>query len=522
MRRRTTTAPATAEPCNDHGHGGTVVPLNLSNRDQSSGHLFYNRRLRAAVTRFSVRMKHDDRKQQAALLLSAVFVLLGCGWMALLHFVKPAGLVGQSPIVGNRDTGAVYARIDGRLHPALNLTSARLATGGDSVPTWVKAGEIAKYPTGPIIGIPGVPDDLGTTANPVSAWAVCDTARTGAGPEPPMVTAIVGELPAGGRAEPVGSTHAILATHRGDTYLIWDGKRSRINLADRSVTFNLGLDRGAIRAIELSNALFDAIPATEPIVVPVIPRAGTPSRWLPGSVVGRVLETRDATGEVSGFYVLLPEGVQRITAFVADLLRTADSQGAPVPELVSPDKLVNIPEVERLSVGYYPTGKPTFVDTDANPVTCVSWKKQSTDPQATITVVNGRGLPTPQYLDAHLVTLVRDNRDADSVEAHQTLMLPGAANFVASTGAAVAAPTRESLFWVSPQGVRYGIEWDDATLTALRLDAARAVQAPWSILRTFAAGPAISRADALLARDSIATAAAAAPIASGDRQSEGR
>lgn len=104
------------------------MPLNLSNRDQNSGHLFYKRRLRAAITRFSVRMKHDDRKQQAALALSIVFVLLGCGWMALLHFMKPAGLAGRSAIVGNRDTGAVYARIDGRLYPALNL---KLGPPGD-------------------------------------------------------------------------------------------------------------------------------------------------------------------------------------------------------------------------------------------------------------------------------------------------------------------------------------------------------------------------------------------------------
>lgn len=502
------------------------MPLNLSNRDQTSGQLFYARRLRAAVTRFSVRMKHDDRKQQAALLLSAVFVVLGCGWMALLHVVKPAGLVGQSAVVGNRDTGALYARIDGRLHPALNLTSARLATGGDSMPTWVKASEIAKYPTGPIIGIPGVPDDLAVTGNPMSAWTVCDTAggtpRTGAAGDAPLVTAIAGELQAGGRAAAMSEAYAILATHRGDTYLVWGGKRSRINLADRSVTFNLGIDPGTVRPVELSNALFDAIPATEPLAVPVIPQAGTASKWLPGSVVGRVLETRDSTGEVNGFYVLLPAGVQRITAFAADLLRTANSHGAPAPELVSPDKLVNIPEVEILNLGYYPTAKPTFVDTDANPVTCVSWMKQSTDPQATIAIVNGRGLPTPQHLDAHLVTLVRDNRDSDSVEAHQTLMLPGAANFVASTSAAPGAATRESLFWVSPQGVRYGVERDDATLAALRLDPSRAVQAPWSILRTFAAGPAISRADALLARDSIAVAAVAAPIGPVDQPSEER
>jgi type VII secretion protein EccB len=136
------------------------VPLNLSNRDQTSGHVFYNRRLRAAITRFSVRMRHDDRKQHAALALSVVFVLLGCAWMALLNFIKPAGLVGQSTIVGNRDTGALYARIDGRLYPALNLTSARLATGSAAAPSWVKSAEIAKYPTGPMIGIPGIPDDL--------------------------------------------------------------------------------------------------------------------------------------------------------------------------------------------------------------------------------------------------------------------------------------------------------------------------------------------------------------------------
>ena len=127
-----------------------VVPLNLSNRDQNSGHLFYNRRLRAAITRFSVRMKHDDRKQQAAVALSIVLVLIGVGWMALLHVMKPAGLIGESAIIGDRDTGAVYAKINGRLYPALNLTSARLAVGNAASPAWVKASEIAKYPTGPI------------------------------------------------------------------------------------------------------------------------------------------------------------------------------------------------------------------------------------------------------------------------------------------------------------------------------------------------------------------------------------
>ena len=494
------------------------MPLNLSNRDQNSGHLFYNRRLKAAITRFSVRMKHDDRKQQAAVALSVVFVLIGVGWMALLHVMKPAGLVGQSAIIGNRDTGAVYAKINGRLYPALNLTSARLAVGSAATPTWVKPPEIAKYPTGPMIGIPGVPDSLTVTPSSVSAWSVCATAPTHGSGGPPLVTSIAGELSTAGRAAPMGPSQAVLVTHKDATYVIWGGQRSLIDPTDRSVTFNLGLDPGVTYPIAISNALFDTLPATEPLVVPAIPDQGTPSTWLPGSTVGSVLETRDSNGVVTGFYALLPDGVQKITSFVADLLRTALAQGSGTPTLVSPDKLIHIPAVEVLNVGYYPPGKLNFIDSAANPVTCVAWQKQSTDPQAAISVFNGRGLPVPIGMDQRLVRLVRDDRNPDSVEADQALVLPVAANFVATTSGVATSDSRESLYWLSPQGVRYGVQWDEKTLQALGLNPGSAVQAPWPIVRTFAAGPAISRESALLARDTISGGAAVAPIPEANQQ----
>jgi type VII secretion protein EccB len=474
--------------------------------------------LKAAITRFSVRMKHDDRKQQAAVALSIVFVLIGIGWMALLHVMKPAGLVGQSAIIGNRDTGAVYAKINGRLYPALNLTSARLAVGSAATPTWVKAPEIAKYPTGPMIGIPGVPDSLTVTPSSVSAWSVCDTAPTHGSGAPPLVTAIAGELSTAGRAAPMGPSQAVLVTHKGATYVIWGGQRSEIDPTDRSVTFNLGLDPGVTYPIAISNALFDALPATEPLVVPAIPAQGRPSTWLPGSTVGSVLETRDSNGVVTGFYALLPDGVQKITSFVADLLRTALAQGSATPTLVSPDKLIHIPVVDVLDVGYYPSGKLNFIDSAANPVTCVAWQKQSTDPQATISVFNGRGLPVPIGMDPRLVRLVRDDRNPDSVEADQALVLPVAANFVATTSGVATSDSRESLYWLSPQGVRYGVQWDEKTLQALGLNPGSAVQAPWPIVRTFAAGPAISRENALLARDTISGGAAVAPIPEANQQ----
>lgn len=488
------------------------MPLNLSNRDQNSGHLFYNRRLRAAITRFSVRMKHDDRKQQAALALSIVFVLIGVGWMALLHLLKPAGLVGESAVVGDRDTGEVYAKIDGRLYPALNLTSARLAVGSAATPAWVKAGEIARYPTGPMIGIPGVPDNLDVTSGAVSAWSVCDTAAVHGSRTAPTVTAIAGELPPFGRAAPLRPEQAILAAHHNATYVIWGGQRSAIDPDDRSVAFNLGLDPGVTHPIAISNAVFDAMPATEPLVVPQIPEQGTPSGWLDHARVGTVLQTRDAGGAVSGFYVLLPGGVQKITGFVADLIRTADPQGAGTPRLVGPDKLIGIPAVDVLNVDYYPRGRMKFIDTTANPVTCVAWQKQVGDPQARIAVLTGRGLPVPIGADSRLVDLVRDDRSADSVEADRTLVLPGAANLVATTSGVATADSRESLYWISPRGVRYGIQWDQTTLQALGVDSRTAVQAPWPIVRTFAAGPAVSRDTALLAHDTITAGGAVAAV----------
>lgn len=478
------------------------MPLSLSNRDQNSGHLFYNRRLRAATTRFSVRMKHDDRKQTAALVLSVLLVAIACGWMLLLNVLKPTGIVGDSAIIGDRDSGALYARINGRLYPVLNLTSARLATGTANQPTWVKPAEIAKYPTGPLVGIPGAPAAMPVHRGATSAWAVCDTAGRPRSPELPVVTSIAGVLDGFDRATPLSDDAGVLVTFEGNTFVIWGGKRSQIDPTNRAVTLSLGLDPGVTLPVEISRALYDALPATEPLGVPAVPLAGTPSTWVSGSQVGAVLQTQTASGS-NQFYVLLPDGVQKITSFVADLLRSANSYGSTAPRVVTPDVLVNIPEVSSLAVDYYPTKRLNFIDTTADPTTCVGWEKGSTDPQARVVVYNGRGLPTPSYMDNRIVHLVRDDRDPASVVANQVLVLPGAANFVTSTSGVVTSDSRESLFWVSDNGVRFGITNDDTTLRALGLDPGSAVQAPWPLLRTFAAGPALSREAALLARDTV-------------------
>jgi type VII secretion protein EccB len=294
----------------------------------------------------------------------------------------------------------------------------------------------------------------------------------------------------------------LLVTFEGATYVIWGGKRSQIDPADRAVTLSLGLDPGVTVPVQISRALFDGLPATEPLLVPKVPEAGTPSKWLAGSQVGAVLQDQTAGGG-SQFYVLLADGVQKVGGFVADLMRSANSYGSTAPRTVTPDVLVSIPEVTSLPIDYYPSKRLNFVDSAANPTTCVGWEKASTDPQARVVIYNGRGLPVPASMDNRIVRLVRDDRNPASVVANQVLVLPGAANFVTSTSGVITSDSRESLFWVSDSGVRFGIAADEPTLRALGLDPAGAVQAPWPLLRTFAAGPALSREAALVARDTV-------------------
>jgi hypothetical protein len=74
---------------------------------------------------------------------------------------------------------------------------------------------------------------------------------------------------------------------------------------------------------------------------------------------------------------------------------------------------------------------------------------------------------------------------------------------VQTVGQDPASPPAGALFWLSDTGIRYGIEAPNqdemaATVAALGLRGP-ATPAPWSVLTLFAAGPALSKDDALTA-----------------------
>ena len=490
------------------------MALNLTSRLQVTAHYFWNRRNAAALSHHGVRLEYDpEQRRSAALILGVMFTLLAMALMFMLSMCSPAGQVGQSAILADRDTGAVYVMVDGRLHPALNLMSARLIAGQPNNPTFVKAAELEKYPQGPLVGIVGAPAAMPIRTASSSDWTVCDTAptptSTTSAASEPVVTAIAGQLTLGQRSAPLQMPDAILGHYGDRTYVIWEGHRSEIDLSNKAVALALGVDSTAPEPIPLSRPLFDALPATDPLVSPAIPGAGEPSRWnvADGAVIGSVLTVRDLgqPNAAESLYVLLRDGVQRVSPFVASLLRSANSFGDVAPIQVAPDKLAPIPVVDKLPVSFYPATRLRLVDTAVNATTCLAWSKGATDRAAEITILSGQGLPIPLgSADNRLVKLPKGVHDPESVEADQVYIAPGATNLVMTTSAAPAASSREAMWWISDQGVRFGIELSDDAFRALGVSPDRSQQAPWPLIRAFAPGPALTRADALVQHDSLA------------------
>ena len=493
------------------------MALNLTSRLQVTAHYFWNRRNAAALSHHGVRLDYDpEQRRLSSLILGYMLVGILVALAALMAYIKPAGQVGTSAILANRDTGAIYVMVDGRLHPT-NLINARLIAGANDNPTFVKADEIAKYPQGPKVGIVGAPDEMPIRTGLDSQWAVCDTApaatATSSAGKDPVVTALGGPLTVGRRSAPLSMPNAILARHNDITFVVWDGHRSDIDLTNKSVALALGVDSAAPEPVPMSTALYDAIPATDPLVIPAIANAGQPAPWNlgNGAVIGSVLSVREVQGS-DGLYVLLPNGVQHISPFVASLLRSANSFGDVAPVPVTPDKLAPVPVVDSLPVAYYPATRLRLVDTTVNGTTCLAWAKGPTDKAARVTVLSGQGLPIAPELDDRIVPLIKDAPgDPTSAEANQAYIAPGATNLVMSTSGDPSSVSRDALWWISDQGIRYGIALDDSALKPLGITTSSAQQAPWALIRTFATGAALSAEDAKIQRDSVA------PVGGGEK-----
>src|SRR5699024_8743688 len=118
---------------------------------------------------------------------------------------------------------------------------------------------------------------------------------------------------------------AILATSDAGatTWLIWDGKRSRIDLNDSPVTSAVGISVDTPTPRRINRQLLNLIPESPPLTVPFIGNAGDPPRFVwPAAgrtpLVGSVIV--DHENNQTRRYVVDAEGLQPITEVIAAML----------------------------------------------------------------------------------------------------------------------------------------------------------------------------------------------------------
>jgi type VII secretion protein EccB len=471
-------------------------------RHQVTGWRFVMRRIASGVALHDTRMLVDPlRTQTRAVLMGVIVLVTGLVGCFVFSLIRPNGSAANNAILADRSTAALYVRVGEELHPVLNLASARLIAGKPANPTMVKSTELDKFPLGNLIGIPGAPERMVQNTRKDADWTVCDAASgTAAG-----VTVIAG-VPdsSGARAAAVDAGKAVLVSNPSGAWLLWDGRRSRIDLTDHAVTGALGFGTDVHTPRPIAAGLFNAIPESPPLAAPVIPDAGTPAKFPVPAPIGGVVETHGLESNSATYYAVLPDGLQQVSPVLAAILRNTNSYGLDQPPHLGADKAAKLPVSRQLDTNRFPEQRISLLDAAHEPVACAHWSKASGASTNSLTLLAGSALPIADSL--HTEGLV--GAGAGGI-ASRVAMAPGTGYFAQTVGQSAASPAAGSLFWISDTGVRYGIDneagvtGDAKTADALGLTPP-ATPIPWSVLSLYAQGPTLSRADALLAHDGLA------------------
>ncbi|MHA3023879.1 type VII secretion protein EccB [Mycobacterium sp. BMJ-28] len=489
------------------------MPAQVTTRAQVNGYRFLIRRLEHALIRGDSRMIHDPmRGQMRALLVGMVIAILIAGAGGVLAFFKPMPNFGNSTIMLSKSNGAIFVRIGDKLHPVLNLASARMIAGKNDPPKQVDDKFLNTVPLGPMVGVVGGPAAIhqGDDMN-LSSWTVCDTTQTPKVTENigsfAVETTVLGNNPVLTDDIRAATPAQMLLTKTGDTtFLIYNGVRAPIDPANPVLHSALHLGDAEVR--EVSPGLLNAFPLVDPIQPITIDGVGEPVNFLDAQYrVGSIVKTVDSRG--TQLYVVLREGLQPISEATADIIRYGDA-GSPTlsdPNTISPAVISNAPIVHALHVDHYPTASPQFINVEPDRVICLSWQRSNTAAEATNRLLVGHRLPLPK--DAQPVRLA--TADGNGPGLDYAYLKPGTGEYVQSTGGEPNSRAMGQLFYIADTGVRYHIK-DLPTATALGVVGVKDPDnpketpqfAPWPVISLLPPGPELSQQAALIAHDGMA------------------
>ncbi|KQY07064.1 type VII secretion protein EccB [Mycobacterium sp. Root135] len=466
-----------------------MAGFRLTTKVQVSGWRFLLRRVEHAIVRRDTRM-FDDPLQfySRAVSLGIVIAVLVCLGAVLLAYFKPLGKRGGDTLLVDRTTNQLYVVMpnNGQLRPVYNLTSARLVLGNAGAPQAVKSEELDRMPKGQPIGIPGAPYATPVSSVPQSTWTLCDTVTKPESVAPVVSTSvIVLPLVTDSSVAPMTPGQGMLVSYQDRDWLVTSTGRHAIDLSDRAVTSAVGIPVTA-KSTPISEGLYNALPNGGPWIMPQVPAGGAPNTLgLPANlVIGTVFQTVTDSGAQQ--YVVLPDGVAKVNDTTAAALRASNSYGLISPPSVESSVVAKINE--QVFTSPLPATPLEMLLREDDPTLCWAWQRGPGDQSAKTSVIAGRHLP---------ISASSMNTGIDQIGGDATVFIAGGQYI------RLQSPDPrygESLYYIDPQGVRYGVPNDD---TAKKLGLPAPVTAPWEVVGLLVDGPVLSKEAALLEHDTL-------------------
>jgi type VII secretion protein EccB len=290
-----------------------------SRRDQVQAHLFVMSRLGAGMLRgepdaLDLPTRRTTRGVRTGLFVAVLIALV----MGLYGAIKPGGATGWAKpgtLVVVKETGARYLFVGGQLRPVLNQASARLVAGEKMTVSQVSVNSVQAAPRGGPVGIVGAPDGLPTKSRLADgAWLVCGLlTRTSSGEAAPVLSVAVGAGRPGQALSP--EQGLLVATADGARYVLWQGKRLRLNTAEGAGT---ALGYGTAAPFPVAPSFLNSLPSGPDLSPPEIPGRGKngPALAARRTRVGQLF-----TGPGGEPYVLTQRGLAPLSQTLFELLR---------------------------------------------------------------------------------------------------------------------------------------------------------------------------------------------------------
>lgn len=398
-------------------------------------------------------------------ILGAVFGIIG-----LLTKVGDNAWKSNGSVVVERESGAAFVYLDGKLTPALNIASAKLAAGRPNPAVYrIAAKSLTEAPRGNTIGIAGAPASLPEAKMQARLpWTMCAVADS-------RSWSVLLAGTGGPAANELGDRGLLVKdAAKGMNYLIWHGRKYQFHDSRTTVPALFG----AVTATPVGTAWLDAMPSGVDIAAITVPDRGKASSQVPGRRNGDVLAAATSSGDQ--FYLVFDDGLAPITALQRAVL-DARFPGNPIETSVN--AVGKIPVSTRLNgqdpATQPPAASPELATVNGGETLCAVTGSAAEPP--TVSIGGSADALTGAVPTQAATSTGRALADAVLVPAgrFQLVRVPGSGGYAL----------------ITDQGVRHAVPNADA-LARLGYAAASAVEVPTALVNRIPAGVTLDPAAA--------------------------